>query len=1422
MDNKANKEFKILEAKKKIKNRYSIERFPEEEKYILGAIGISIETLDEKSRGILYHTLRDVLKEIGDIPIGIKKGCFRGRIDEGCWKYQNCEIKDLHESDRNGLNFNCWAGKKKRMCKNKNEKIWKYQFDNGKNTNPYSISPKPHLKEQFGGCGDCNLRQDCRDSKPCPYLGCVTPSIIEENFNLNWLPKNVSKLDNEGLKALIKDRLEELSKPEDNETNEKKKSNMFLLDTLCPYTYRYTLPDPIPSLTYKSDKFPNQMRFLQCYITSREFVDEVLHDILNIYGIGVLFIDPRKGRKGIYHIQKNASSDMKPYLELPYFIIKSVEGKETWKETENDFFITTLFQILRQRPTITAKGRLYPEVFYVLNEDKKYRLNEFERLNDLLFCTDGELSTFIFTWRLLKWNEACDKQEIKIDDWMELTKKQKKYIDLNNTMTPEEEFILCEKENKLIMLQFKQELKETGICNLKELTIQEHIELPLKRRIGPFKRTLKEELKVLGFIEEPVDNSKEYKVTKRFCRMIIWVTDLCRKALKYRLNSYNVKRFYTERNEKEEEYWLDFEKLKLEEEEILKLSDRYKKYLQNGTEAITKDKFKKDLKIIKEILLSGFKEEEFNKKINKINQIARFPILPYYVWRANEIFSMAHIGFSLSPRTVKDTEDKDKEVVFFVGSVKDESEKITLEGIQEDMKPLLLQNKDFFLTMLLPLINNILYDKIIYEEISSYAKRVAAVTIIIDAFAHNVAAHCLSALVLYLEEKRKKLTDSTEIYRGQNSQKKKEIPCPTLDELKKLFQMPDIPDTPNFDGCKEYDAKFDDSYKKMFSLCVYLEREETSFVNFLIFMRAKSAFWAGAIGYQSPGGIIMNFYDIFTQFADNSLFLGTIAYSEEITGVAIKINNKAGAVSLLEQSTYRYEYNSITGNEEFLREKEWNDTFYKVNASYKPQKIHKELKKYNIFLPGGIVGLQALYTIWENILRNVKHTRTDYSIMPLKIEIKEDGNKYSITSYLDLEVDNAKEVVYGGEENGKHKLGIIDNIRKGIVDENGKPLMGGNTQVVICAGLIRSLSPVETHQKIKEEEQDLLKVFVEDKKIKYAVKVWKGDYYVKWKDIKNSIRDKSEENIYRFKIVVTENADDEKEIARLKRPPVRRIQMFANRLKNLEKGNTSKGNIDKKKVFRQLYEEWLAQWVYEDNLKFKFAAYGRIWQKKPKNIVKYEGDEYDEVFVHTDDQEVLKSSRNHIGVRSHGTFTELTREEKGNKLLAENLEELIEILATRITILDNRILNKFQNLHERQQKILSDTLNVKIFKEEQQRHKLLKVVKGTEKKQHFLVIHLSNIETAKENGKDIYKENLQEFVDEVVGTQSSPKLYRYLVFTSGRNRRVEKTGFDDYQKRRTFFVHLENFLRIFEWASQIPIEAAFRVKYGLVKCLVGT
>ena len=147
------------------------------------------------------------------------------------------------------------------------------------------------------------------------------------------------------------------------------------------------------------------------------------------------------------------------------------------------------------------------------------------------------------------------------------------------------------------------------------------------------------------------------------------------------------------------------------------------------------------------------------------------------------------------------------------------------------------------------------------------------------------------------------------------------------------------------------------------------------------FLRDKSTYWSGATREVMFSGRIRGWFQLVRNFVSNPLFLGTIAHSEGINYVKIKIEflSRAGTVELVGDFC---EVDLRGIKEVGIQEKiSHGFDFLRPGADYKVLK-EKLYDQDMVFLPGEVIGQQAIYTIWENTLRDIKH----YKYQPERIQ----------------------------------------------------------------------------------------------------------------------------------------------------------------------------------------------------------------------------------------------------------------------------------------------------------------------------------------------------------------------------------------------------------------------------------------------------
>lgn len=290
----------------------------------------------------------------------------------------------------------------------------------------------------------------------------------------------------------------------------------------------------------------------------------------------------------------------------------------------------------------------------------------------------------------------------------------------------------------------------------------------------------------------------------------------------------------------------------------------------------------------------------------------------------------------------------------------------------------------------------------------------AIVTILIDSYAHNVSAHSLTSINWQLKLRAENL-------------RQRAISKETLENdrkaIEKYFNRAHLTAGAK-DAVLNY-VKATDSYinkaKPTHSSTNYivdypgsLSSELQPLVGYLM---EKGAFWSGVTRIQHYGGTIIDLFSLlWNDFLSNPLYLGTIARSEGISKIKLKIiiyekdtEFRTGAEMV--KKTFKQvdgqPLMGILGEIDIKKSRKrdiskWrrgqnvlelsNGTILKLPHEKSDEEIDilrdrsdflqpgpnyflykKELTAIKLFLPGGVVGKHALFTIIENEIRNIKH-----------------------------------------------------------------------------------------------------------------------------------------------------------------------------------------------------------------------------------------------------------------------------------------------------------------------------------------------------------------------------------------------------------------------------------------------------------------
>ncbi|NWG32593.1 MAG: hypothetical protein HXY29_14030 [Rhodocyclaceae bacterium] len=632
------------------------------------------------------------------------------------------------------------------------------------------------------------------------------------------------------------------------------------------------------------------------------------------------------------------------------------------------------------------------------------------------------------------------------------------------------------------------------------------------------------------------------------------------------------------------------------------------------------------------------------------------------------------------------------------------------------------------------------------------ASRSAGTDILVESYAHNIGAHGLEGLRRYVSEIWKNLREE-------------ETETESVIRIRELLK-----------------GKLTNTIQDI--VAFYSQLPE-----YISYLQGKSAFWnAICRGGSLFGGKIVNLWELIDSFAKNNLLCGSLGSSEGFDGIEFYIhyNNQEYNIGVSDKkdiNIYRFEEEGINEQESTRQELFQKRIGKRVNSNYFCclNQLWEYLTKCKVFLPEGVVGQQAVYTIWENIIRNVKHCmkrEDDNNIIPFHIEIKDDSEFYRITNWIDLASDN------NGIEDAVKKMENWEGIL--VMD---KPNMSGTSQNVLCAGMILGLNFLETEKRQKESEKIMefeIKEINGQKRIAWIFKLWKGRESEDWANIK----DKGGAGPPgRFKIVkVNEN---EKSNFLANSPSIRHVV-----------------TIDSE--FGELYKKWVQEFILcEDKYPKGLVLWEGAWGDKYKfsrtdwkGLGEIDGDTPYYQFYH---QEPKDGNGIQVPYKSDGVMRNF-RNMMDNDVL---LSEWIEVVATKISIYDNRLFNCYKSMKKDQQDLLNK-LRVSIYGE--QDDKLV-----NHDKNHFLVIHLSFIEKLSEGKRDV--EAVTHFWNEY---RSFVNNYDFVVITTGRARDWIQ-GLSEEVRMKIRYVPIEDIERCFDVGGNLePKSPAFGVKYALVKTIFGS
>jgi len=668
--------------------------------------------------------------------------------------------------------------------------------------------------------------------------------------------------------------------------------------------------------------------------------------------------------------------------------------------------------------------------------------------------------------------------------------------------------------------------------------------------------------------------------------------------------------------------------------------------------------------------------------------------------------------------------------------------------------------------------------------------RIAIISILVDSFAHNIAAHALMYLTQHFKTKASKQLKPEYQWKKINSNKyqigfsnfpllNKEKSFNEIEEFwKEQYNQNFNVNTSKFNFNDVVD--FCDELRGWLNKLGIIPEDEKTY-HFLKYMRRKAFFWMGSL-FSYNIGSHTNFWEIINEFAQNSLFLGTIAKSENIKRV--KINVLIGCL---------------------LFESGYFDDIKKHNCKSYCRTFEDKLKSMTVYLPGSFIGVHSFFTILENIIRNVKHldkNEIENGEVTLCLHIEDEGQKYKVTVWLE---GNIKDI-----ESNYQKA--IEAKERGILDKDGRPILGGMSQMLVCAQYLYA-GNFEDYQN-KWDKLEITKE--EDNKIKYSFYIWKSKkiiYFTNIEDFKQQIASIGGP-IGRYKIFVLNEIENDN-----------KIFIFNNKIWRVVEKDGDENSSDK---YGYYYEKWIEKWLNLRGIKIKIG--NDLLYRRYKKFSTYQL-EIQYIFTHPTSADRVKykveynknKCKYFFPYRSQKLLhTYLLKINPTSKLVgeikSERHGEVLETLLTKIVIFDKRFFKRYNNLPENYKKALEGYLFIKIFPEyDEVFDNFLKNSKYQfseypceDKIPNIIIIHYAFVEelSRKKNKKPKY------IIQEICNKYSTS----IIVLTSGRGR----TEWEEVVEKveRAIFVPVESLIDAWDNGLMGEEEMLFDIKYNLVKAIL--
>ncbi len=650
-------------------------------------------------------------------------------------------------------------------------------------------------------------------------------------------------------------------------------------------------------------------------------------------------------------------------------------------------------------------------------------------------------------------------------------------------------------------------------------------------------------------------------------------------------------------------------------------------------------------------------------------------------------------------------------------------------------------------------------------------QRVAVTSLVVDSYAHNLGAHSGMSLVHWFRERIKDLDAEREVLDKTDLIPEKELVRECLEYLDEL-------DKPNITSISDLLRRFPRLLLgNVEGMPLPLDHHVHSYLKYL---NEKAAFWTGTVSGNIHGGQLISLCDLLSEFADNPLFLGTIAETEGIQKLEIAVQ-----VGKTEEG--------VDGAENF-------DEFATIDISearknrstqvldMKPENL-EDMKEEMVYLPGGVIGKQAFYTILENIIRNIAYAEKtlpgagDEKKISLAVKLLSQKDHWLVKAWL----RNKSKF----ESVSKEAEKVNNNLREPIITPEGAPRMGGQYQEKVCASLLyngdlRYVDDMDDPAPDGQRRYPWIRVEAVGEhgdRLAHLWRMWKGEELHR---VSNKEEVAGIMMPERYKIIAAEDRGIAEEVKR--ETGVVRV------VSGQPEGSD----------FAEVYRTWLERWLINKS-NVEVEVFDKDQPQRNKRFCfepsTAEGDRKFSFEYHAGDENTYRC-------RSHGKLAYLDFNNE------EHVLEIVETLLTKIYIIDNRIWRIYDELKSGFKERLEDI--GLIVREETTDN-----FPDSGDDINFLVVHLRYIQNPTYG---LGREKMNDFIEDFIKGKMEVDLNRRdnfgLVITTGRGRKEWWDSLKGDYRRFTLARQINPIQQAF--LTGVAMRDHFEPKYNLCKVLFGS